>query len=211
MLSRMHAPSRPAVARRLTAVLALLALAAVGCKPAPGISRYTAPHEAGESALPVDPPEDPAAGERILGIIAPDPAAKDQWWFFKMRGRPAAVGKRVKDLEAFAASLKLPAGDDKLPTYDLPRGWEVTRAKAEFVLFSIRTGHPYTPNNLDVSRVGGSLAQNVNRWRGQVGLNELPEAEVPASIKAIQLADGNPAYWVDLTGPGGGKMPPFAK
>src|SRR5687767_5070048 len=120
MLSRMYAPSRPAVARRLTVAVALLALAAAGCKPTPAVSRYTAPHETGDSEVPVDPPEDPGAGERILGIIAPDPQAKDQWWFFKMRGKPGAVGKRVKDLEAFAASLKLP-GDGKLPTYDLPR------------------------------------------------------------------------------------------
>ena len=212
MCLRIPVPSRPAVARRLTVAFALMAIATMGCKPTPGVSRYTAPHEASESDIPVDPPEDPSAGERIVGIIAPDPIAKDQWWFFKMRGRPGAVGKRVKDLESFAASLKLPAGDEKLPTYDLPKGWEVTRARAEFVLFSIRTGHPYTPNNLDVSRVGGTLAMNVNRWREQVGLKELPEADVPASIKSIKLADGNPAYSVDLTGPGGGgKMPPFAR
>jgi hypothetical protein len=211
---RMPALLRPAVARRLGLVLAVVAAAALaGCKPTPGISKYTAPHEA-DNAPPVDPPEDPSAGERILGIIAPATGPQpQQWWFFKLRGRPQAIARREKPLEQFAGTLMLPAAEEKLPTYKLPPGWEVVKKSNEMALFSVRTGNPYTPHNLDVSQAGGTLASNVNRWRGQVGLPELPEDKVEESLRKIKLADGTQAYWVDLTGPGGkgGMKPPFMK
>jgi hypothetical protein len=182
-----------------------------GCKPAPEISKYTAPHEADENDPPPDVPEDPASGERILGLIVPGhlESGKPQWWFFKMRGRPQALGRRVKPLEEFASTLKMPA-DEGMPTYNLPAGWVHTRSSNQFALVSIRTGHRYTPLSMDVSKAGGELAENVNRWRDQVGLKRLSVDEIPGSVREITIGDGTKAYWVDITGPGGSK-PPFAK
>jgi hypothetical protein len=127
-----------------------------------------------------------------------------------MRGRPQAVGRRVKPLEAFAATLKMPA-DEGMPTYDLPAGWVHTQSSNQFALVSIRTGHRYTPLPMDVSKAGGELADNVNRWRDQVGLQRLSADEIPGSLREITIGDGPKAYWVDVTGPGGGSKPPFAK
>ena len=97
-----------------------------------------------------------------------------------------------------------------MPKYDLPDGWVHTRASNQFTLFSIRTGHRYTPLSMDVSKAGGELAENVNRWRDQVGLKRLSVDEIPGSVREITIGDGTKAYWVDITGPGGSK-PPFAK
>jgi hypothetical protein len=182
-----------------------------GCKPPAEITKFTAPHEADEPTPPPDVPEDPATGERILGLIVPasPERGQSQWWFFKMRGRPQAIGLRVKPLEAFAATLKMPA-DEGMPKYDLPAGWVHTRASNQFALISIRTGHRYTPLPMDVSKAGGELADNVNRWRDQVGVKRLSADEIPGSLREITIGDGTKAYWVDLSGPGGSK-PPFAK
>ena len=184
----------------------------LGCKPAPEVTRYTAPHERADSGPDPDPPEDPAAGDRILGLIAAAPGDQQpQWWFFKLRGRPQAVGRRVAGLEACLATLRFPKADGQLPTFELPAGWELGRPSNQFALFTIRTGHSYSPHNLDVSKTGGSLADNVNRWRRQVGLAELPEADVAKSLRDVTAADGTKVYWVDLAGPGGDGRPPFAK
>jgi len=210
MRLRTPGPSRPALRRLLVIFVAAVVLLA-GCKPPSEITKYTAPHEADESGPPPDVPEDPVTGERILGLIVPAPPERGelQWWFFKMRGRPQAVGRRVKPLEAFAASLKMPA-DEGMPKYDLPSGWVHTQASNQFALVSIRTGHRYTPLPMDVSKAGGELAANVNRWRDQVGLKELSADEIPGSLREITIGDGTKAYWVDVSGPGRSK-PPFAK
>jgi hypothetical protein len=46
--------------------------------------------------------------------------------------------------------------------------------------------------------VGGAAA-NVNRWRGQVGLPAVPEAEALQSLETITTADGE-AQILDITG-----------
>jgi len=45
----------------------------------------------------------------------------------------------------------------------------------------------------------GGLPANVNRWRRQIGLGPLPDAEAVALLSAIKTADGD-GWVVDLTG-----------
>lgn len=49
--------------------------------------------------------------------------------------------------------------------------------------------------------VGGAAA-NVNRWRGQIGLNPVSETEALSLLNKINTADGE-AQWVELTGADG--------
>lgn len=194
----------------------LLAFAmASGCKPSPQVTTYSAPHEAEDTQVP-DEPEDPKSGDRILGLIAPAAGGDSpQWWFFKLRGRPKAVGARAKLLETFAGTLKFPPSGQGIPEFRLPDGWTTLQSRSDFSVLSIRTGHPYTPHKIDVSTAGGELTDNLNRWRGQVGLQKLSEDEVKKSLKELKDADGKTVYFVDITGPGGGgdqmMVPPFAK
>ena len=202
-------------AARRVIVFAVMGVAALaGCKPTEGVTKYTAPHElsAGEDIEP-DPPEAVADGVRIVGLIgeaAPE-NGDPQWWFFKMRGSPKAVGKRLKGFETFAASLRLPEGDDKIPTFQLPDGWQVGPRSNQFALISIRTGSTFTPLNVDISRAGGGFADNLNRWHDQVGLARVSDAEAKTGLREVKTADGKKLFWVDIAGPGGAKMPPFAK
>ena len=202
-------------AARRVMVFAVMGVAALaGCKPTEGVTKYTAPHEqsAGEDIEP-DPPEAVADGVRILGLIgeaAPE-NGNPQWWFFKLRGSPKAVGKRVAAFEKFAATIRFPEGNEKIPTFQLPDGWQLGPRSNQFALFSIRTGSVYTPFNIDVSVTGGNFADNLNRWHDQVGIPQVAEADAKTRLREVKTADGKKLYWVDIAGPGGAKMPPFAK
>jgi hypothetical protein len=58
---------------------------------------------------------------------------------------------------------------------------------------------------------GGSLLDNVNRWRGEVGLPPVKETELSSVVTEVKLGDVK-AYRVDFSGPGGkNRMPPFAQ
>jgi hypothetical protein len=65
-----------------------------------------------------------------------------------------------------------------------------------------------------LSGAAGSTLANVNRWRGQIGLGPIDEAELDTQTERIDLEGGAHAILVDMTGSGGtgGKsmMPPFA-
>jgi hypothetical protein len=49
---------------------------------------------------------------------------------------------------------------------------------------------------------GGGIAGNVNRWRNQLGLGELPGAEVDKLLSPLQVSEGK-AFLVDLSGTDG--------
>lgn len=216
--------------RRISQCLVLigsLLFVGSGCKPQEQITKTTAPHEAAYEEIEPDPPETAKAGMRILALIAEGTPVKGepQWWFFKLMGRPEAVGKRQEGLKQFAASLKIPNDNESMPKFDLPKGWKVGKSQKEFVLFVIRTGHSFTPNNIDVSMVGGTMAGNLDRWCDQLGIEHFKPEQIeewskqePASVdpkaplKPLATSGSRKVYWVDMSGPGGEKkMPPFFK
>src|SRR5205807_276488 len=64
------------------------------------------------------------------------------------------------------------------------------------------TGDNNTQATVNVSASageGGGLAGNVNRWRGQLGLEQLPPAEVEKLARPIDTAGGK-AMLVDMSG-----------
>lgn len=211
------------------AVALLLLLGAGGCKPKEPITKYTAPYEKAIEETPPDPPEPASAGERILALIAEGVPndGQAQWWFFKMRGRPEAVGRRIDGMKQLVASLRIPNDPSKLPEYKTPEGWEFGRSNQQFGLFAFKTGHRVTPLNVEVSRVGGDLLQNVNRWRtDQMGIPAWEDADFQkllskppqlpttgSEFQPLPVPEGaKKIYWVDLRGPGvERKMPPFVK
>jgi hypothetical protein len=215
---RMYAPSRPAVARRLTAALALLAVGLAGCQPTPGVSKYTAPKDPPDTDLVSD---EPAAGEpavRVLGAIAPAGDKPDDWYFFKFQPprmgdtySPKAIERHAADFEAFLKSLKF--SPDGPPVWTLPAGWkEVTVSTQIPRVATLRMKKSETTVDLAVSRASGKLLENVNRWRGQAGADPITEAEVETKCRVLTV-DGRRVVVVDVSGPGGkgGMVPPFAK
>jgi hypothetical protein len=90
-----------------------------------------------------------------------------------------------------------PAPSEPLnPTFTAPEGWKpVPPKEVEFAAFEFNAGGEQL--RLTVAQAGGSLADNVNRWRGQIGLPRASEDLIVAESRRIEI-DGQPALYVDL-------------
>ncbi len=104
-----------------------------------------------------------------------------------------------------SAGPRPPAADDAGPPlrYDTPPGWrEVPDANAMLAFEIADGGQTAKATVTPFGGNGGGLLLNVNRWRGQVGLEPINEDELN---KLPTLAvDGIAAPYVDLASPGGG-------
>ena len=197
------ARSRPFALPAFLAGLALLP--AAGCKPDDEIRHYTVPRAA-------EPPPVPAAAagplQRTLGAVFDRGAEK---WFFKLSGTEEAVGGHAKEFDAFVDSVRFTDDKEKLPEWKVPDGWKQGPA-TQFSVASFRLGDGAEAPRLTVTRASGSLRDNVNRWRGQLGLKPLGDEELAKTVKEKKVG-GVAVTVVDLTGHGSGGMgvkPPFA-
>lgn len=151
-------------------------LLSAGCKEEAPIRTYTAPK----------PPR-----HRIVGTIVPRDGTT---WFFKAVGVPAEIQKKDPALRAFFSSVRFEKG---APVWTLPAGWSDGPASGmRFATLKVDEAVELAVTRLDGD--GGGLAENVNRWRGQLGLAPLAEAEV-AALETIPV-DGAPARLCDFTG-----------
>jgi hypothetical protein len=210
-----HALSRPAVARRLGIVFALVL---AGCGPTEHISKYTAPKDPQEKEVAAE--EQPTGDERvrILGAIAQGEEPND-WYFFKFQGpkatdtySPKQIASHVAEFDSFLQSLKFPPNGP--PTWTLPAGWESVTVQTMIPrIATLRMKSDDTNVDLAVSRTGGELLANINRWRGQAGLNPIAAADIESRCRFLTV-DGRKVVVVDASGPGGkgsAMTPPFAK
>ncbi|QDU37264.1 hypothetical protein Mal4_15740 [Maioricimonas rarisocia] len=83
-------------------------------------------------------------------------------------------------------------------TYTVPEGWE-ERPASSFRLVSFMASGDGGDLDVSVSTAGGSVLANINRWRGQVGLPTVSEAELEAGSQAIDV-DGTTGTLVELAG-----------
>ena len=194
------------------AALFLVALAALlpGCKEEEGLRRSeSTPPEAAE----VRPPAGPAK-ERILGAIVPVGGQDGGWWFFKLKGPAEAVAAQRADFDRFIASVRFTDDAKKPFAWTLPEGWKEQPADPKLPGgIATLAIEGKVPLQLTVSRAGGTLLMNVNRWRGQVGLGPVSPVELD-KVAEYRTVAGRTFVCVDLAGPGGdGKsmIPPFAK
>lgn len=160
------------------------------------------------------------AGDRMLAAIVP---RGETSWFFKLTGPNEAVANEMKNFVSFIRSLNFPEGGDGdgEPTWSLPPGWKLSSAApadsdgmvSRFATVQIDTKD--TALELSVTplpTVGGVddfVLQNVNRWRGQMGLELTTRARLLAQTQedegaigetARLLVDGSTATLVNLEG-----------
>jgi hypothetical protein len=98
------------------------------------------------------------------------------------------------------------SGGDGLPQWSVPEGWQ-RQSAPNMVLARFTAGDSGKQVEITVSAfpgdVGGAVA-NLNRWRGQMSLAPLPEAEASRELKPLELVDG-PGQFVEITGKRGGR------
>jgi hypothetical protein len=142
-------------------------------------------------------------------------------WFFKMAGSASLVAAQKSAFLDFLKSIKFQevsgqpevAGNasssgvgsgasPRKPQWEVPGRWQEV-PPTEFLLAKfILTGGADTKAEVTVSVFGGSaggLAGNVNRWRKQLTLPELPDAEASKQVSPLDIAEGK-AMLVEMSG-----------
>jgi hypothetical protein len=179
---------------------------ATACRPNEAITRTTEAHI--EFRKPSDPNGQPPA--RILGAIAPD--ADGQSWFFKLPGSPEELEKHTKAFDEFLNSLQFGVGpNDKPVSWTLPKGWKEGPKKGRYA--TILIGPDENPLELSVTSFGGTLVENVNRWRAQVSLSAIKPDALDKVTLEVATKQGRKIIRVDFVGvtPERNAMPPFMK
>jgi len=159
----------------------------------------------------------PAGGnqKRTLAAMA---VHGDRVWFLKLMGPSTQVEKHRGEFDAFVASLKFNGPRDTIPQREMndglawtkPAGWENGGSQDPNPMqvvprvVTLFAGDPLDPAQVVVTKLGGmsfgSILDNINRWRAQVGLPAVAK-EDDQPKQQIQLA-GNPAVFFDFSGPG---------
>ena len=154
------------------------------------------------AGLPKD--ADPARDGRIIaGMIT----TGDSTLFFKMRGNADLTEAQKGDFIKWVAAVcntqteakspqmaAMPLKDAGAPQikWNTPNGWtEVPPSSMRYASFSASDGNA---GKIDISVVtfpgdGGTDADNVNRWRGQIGLPPVDENIVNSQIASLKAAD----------------------
>lgn len=168
-----------------------------------------------------DVPPTLAGDERMLGLMVPEP---DSAWFFKVVGPKEAIRYAEAPIRDFLGKVRFAEGKPDLK--ELPQGWVMgTERPMRFATLLIDT--PTRELEMSISQLPRSekwdeqVALNVNRWRGQMGLEDSTDPLAGAEKFALTSLGESPdsPAWVDLAGrmnpnagamPGAGGMPPFA-
>lgn len=90
------------------------------------------------------------------------------------------------------------------PTYKVPKSWEkIEPDKLGFTTARFQVGKGEKAVSVTLTKlggIGGTVTANINRWRGQVGLESLEEKEALKTLQAAKV-DGLPGHIFDVTGP----------
>jgi len=102
---------------------------------------------------------------------------------------PPVSGSELLSAQAPPAALS----SEGKPSWQVPSQWkEVTGGPFLLAKFSVE-GSETPPTSVNVSMSageGGGLLMNVNRWRGQLGLSPLSEAEITKELTAVETPGG---------------------
>jgi hypothetical protein len=147
---------------------------------------------------------DPARDGRIVAAMA---TAGNSTLFFKMRGNADLTEAQKDDFIKWVASVcnahnqtgppqmaATPPADSDAPQihWKTPEGWtEVPPTSMRFASFNATAEEG---GKIDISIVtfpgdGGSDADNINRWRGQIGLAPIDENAVTSQVAPLKAAD----------------------
>ena len=89
-------------------------------------------------------------------------------------------------------------GENAAIAWVLPQGWSVLPTKPmRLASFAVVVGE--TTGECGVSIAGGAMLDNINRWRGQVGIPPIKESDLGQELHADKCAYG-PFSWLVLRG-----------
>ena len=190
--------------RSLVFVCGLAAAALLGCKEADEIRHYQVPR---------------APRVRLLAAIVPH---GERTWFVKLTGPESALEQHKAAFRQFVTSFRFNDKANPPLTWTVPAGWkrhDAQPAKGGFERFAtFRLNDPEGEElELTVFPLGregqaGDVLANVNRWRGQLGLEDVTAEGVKGVTEELKVGDTS-ATLVDMLGTGSrlvAMQPPFA-
>ncbi|MEM0927117.1 MAG: hypothetical protein AAGJ83_13830 [Planctomycetota bacterium] len=179
-------------------------LLATGCADEQGVSVYTIPKQMPEQLKP--------GKERMLVVMAP---RGDQAWFFKLTGPEQSIDSVDAAFESFVTGLTF-SSEDEPELETLPDGWKLgAKRPMRFATLDIDTpgkqlGLSISPLPLPIApgsdpsamsqaAWGDYVRQNVDRWRGQLGMD--PDASDWGGAKPIDIPwAGGQGVLLDIVG-----------
>jgi hypothetical protein len=157
----------------------------------------------------VPKPEQSARTAKIdLRLLAARFQPGDRTWFIKLMGPAQAVQEHKEAFDRFVQSVHFTDQAGKPIAWTVPDGWrEEGGSDMRYATFRMGTKDaPLEATVVSLGREAGSLLDNVNRWRAQIGLGRTTEAEL-GSMSTEMKIHGVAATLVDMTGQGAGTMP----
>lgn len=101
-----------------------------------------------------------------------------------------------------ASAATAPSSSQPKPNWEVPGGWKEVAGGPFLVAKFTLTGAANAQASVNVSMStgdGGGMLANVNRWRGQLGLAPIAEADLAKAVQSIDLPAGK-ASLTDITG-----------
>lgn len=157
-----------------------------------------------------------ASARTVVAVISREGAS----WFFKMRGDPDAVAAARPAFLEFLSSVHFDGADAAIPAADPHAGMDMAGATAEGPKWNAPSNWSEAPPgpmvlksysvpgdagqkatvsiSVFAGEAGGTL-NNVNRWRGQIGLPAIEQAALAQFTESLDVADGK-ATLVDFAG-----------
>jgi len=166
-----------------------------GCDQTAPITTYTVPTRLPDELLPEQ--------DRMLAAMVPK---GQNIWFFKVTGPEGAVGSIELPFRNFVENIEFADGTPVLT--DLPKGWRRGGEKPfRYATLDVETEEKQLGVSIsklprrDDSTWDQQVEDNVNRWRGQLGLGKSDQKWAEAEPLEVRAADFNTdAIWVDLVG-----------
>lgn len=177
----------------LKLLLIVLAAVTIGCRESEQIRQYRIPKsrsdlgELGVKQLPVSPTAT-ANNTRVESrMVVAISERSDATWFFKATGSVPAVNASEDQWQSIFKSVTF--DDNGQPDWKLPEGWRLGPPRSmrfATLLGSFDGGQV----EISISSLGPNqdLLDNVNRWRGQLGLPPLTDSD--PELATIESASG---------------------
>lgn len=190
-------------------VLLLLCVAMFSCKKEE-IQTYKAPKDPENQARaaapqPTTPPAYGENAQRLLGAIA---VYKDKTWYFKLVGPVARVTEAADQFHTFVHSLQFSDDPARPVTWQLPEGWKQSPSAGGSLRFAtLVPGGGLEVTVIPLEGASGGPQENINRWRGQIGLEPVEDTRELLGFVETHEVNGMLVMEIDMTGPGGSGGP----
>jgi hypothetical protein len=195
-------------AARFARCFALVAaLAVAGCSESESIRVLDEPKP---SAGPTGPaiPAEQKQYRTLAAMVPADEVGQEngpRWWFFKMSGKADLVGRNEAAFNSIIQSVRTQAIEDNPIAWTLPQGWTREKGDNNGVVSRFATlKSPDGQAEIAVTKFGGLVSMNVQRWWKQLWGKERANEITPANVfdyAKQRTINGRLVITVDFSGP----------